>query len=102
MGRQCSQQWTSQELTHDTEVYLQQYTDNIDGELIKYLRFADDIVLINTEINKFNIMLTELKIALENISLKMNTGEAKIMTKENKPIILDNHIVRRIHEYIYI
>lgn len=76
---------------------------NIDGMHLHHLRFADDIVLISTDLDELNIMLNELNEESRKIGLHMNLNKTKIMS--NIPqynITIDNTTIENVDHYIYL
>jgi len=75
---------------------------NINGNRLSHLRFADDIVLISSDADEFEVMLQELKEASQKVGLKMNLQKTKIMSPDNIQVVIDNHTLERVDEYIYL
>lgn len=75
---------------------------NIDGRYLNHLRFADDIVLISTNPEELQEMLSELREVSEEIGLSMNMGKTKVMSPENIIFRVGNDILENVNEYIYL
>ena len=76
---------------------------NIDGTHLHHLRFADDIVLISTDMDELNIMLNELNEESRKIGLRMNLNKTKIMSNDTQyNITIDNTIIENVDHYIYL
>lgn len=75
---------------------------NIDGTYLSHLRFADDIVLLSTDVQKLNTMLSELNEQSEKIGLKMNLNKTKIMSTGDYDITIDNVTIENVEHYIYL
>ena len=54
----------------------------INGEKISNLRFADDVVLISTDVEELNTMVSELNEKGKEAELEMNVKKCKIMSPE--------------------
>jgi len=54
---------------------------NVDGTYFQHLRFADDIVLISSDIQELKNMLESLNKAANAVGLKMNLSKTKIMSR---------------------
>lgn len=75
---------------------------NIDGSHLNHLRFADDIVLISSNIQELKDMLEQLKGAAEGVGLKMNISKTKIMSNTGEDMDVDGIKLESVGEYIYI
>lgn len=75
---------------------------NIDGTFLNNLRFADDIVLINSDINELRSMIQQLNNASKKVGLAMNINKTKIMSSNNDPITIDNERLETVEEYVYL
>lgn len=75
---------------------------NVDGIRLNHLRFADDVVLISTDIEELNVMLKELNAKSKEIGLKMNINKTKIMSNSLHNITIDNTIIENVDHYIYL
>lgn len=74
----------------------------IDGSYLSHLRFADDLVLISSDVNELEQMLQELDRASKEIGLKMNEKKTKIMSQAGIRISIENHQIENVSEYIYL
>lgn len=84
------------------DVSWEQKGINNNGSRLSHLRFADDIVLISSDIDELEVMLQELKEAFQKVDLKINLQKTKIMSPDNIQIVIDNHTLERVDEYIYL
>lgn len=75
---------------------------NIDGSYLNHLRFADDIVLINSNVHELSDMLKQLNDAAREIGLKMNITKTKIISNTEEPIYIDGTQLENVEEYIYL
>lgn len=75
---------------------------NIDGKRLSHLRFADDIVLFSSDTKELATMIQELKEASRIVGLKMNLQKTKIMSPTNIPVIIENHTLEVVDEYVYL
>ncbi|KAL3271590.1 hypothetical protein HHI36_022065 [Cryptolaemus montrouzieri] len=77
---------------------------NIDGELLHHLRFADDIVLISSNVQELQDMILDLNNHSKNVGLEMNISKMKIMTnKNNNPVIhVEGQQLENVENYIYL
>lgn len=66
---------------------------------LSHLRFADDIVLVSSDIAELVAMLRELD---EAVGLSMNLQKTKIMSTNNIQITLGNTNIQTVNEYIYL
>ena len=48
------------------------------------LRFADDVLLFSTSLNKLRVMLCEFKISTEAVGLGIHPGKTKILSNQDK------------------
>src|ERR1700753_4275953 len=53
---------------------------NVNGKFLNHLRFADDIILIATDLDQLQTMMNQLHQVSSKIGLKMNLSKTKIMT----------------------
>lgn len=74
----------------------------IDGKYLNHLRFADDIVLFSSDPAELTTMLQELRVVSEAVGLKMNLQKTKIMSTSNMRVIIENHTLELVEEYIYL
>jgi hypothetical protein len=74
----------------------------IDGVYLNHLRFADDIVLISTDIHELKSMLQDLNHKSNQIGLKMNLDKTKILSNSLENITIDNINVEKVEQYIYL
>lgn len=74
----------------------------IDGTFLNHLRFADDIVLISTDIGELNAMMHDLNEKSKEIGLKMNLSKTKVMTNTQNIITVDNTIIEKVEQYVYL
>lgn len=58
----------------------------IDGGYLNHLRFADNIVLIISELDELQEMLSKLKLASKKVGLTMNLTKTRILTLEEAQI----------------
>lgn len=75
---------------------------NVDGVYLNHLRFADDIVLITSDANELERMMTELHEASLRVGLKMNLNKTKIMSRDDLHIKIENHEFDTVEEYVYL
>ena len=77
---------------------------NIDGEKLRYLAFADDIVLMTNDPRSIESMLQKLNNEADKVGLKIHTGKTQWMTnqKTNQTIKLNNNIISQVEEYKYL
>lgn len=77
---------------------------NIDGEYLSHLRFADDIVITTDSFSEAQQMLTEIKLASENIGLNINFEKTKFMTNlvPNNTMESNGNKVEQVHKYKYL
>ena len=73
----------------------------IDGSYLNILRFADDIVLISSDVSELGEMLEKLNNAAKKVGLKMNLSKTKIMS-DTTDIIIEHRIVENVNEYVYL
>ena len=72
---------------------------------MNHLRFADDIVIISSDVSEIENMLSELSTESRVLGLKMNMKKTKLMFNEyiNKRIVqIHNDVVERVEEYVYL
>lgn len=74
----------------------------IDGSYLSHLRFADDIVLISTDIQELKSMLQDLNEKSKEIGLKMNLDKTKIISNSQEDITIENTIIEKVEKYIYL
>lgn len=75
---------------------------NIDGSYLHHLRFADDIVLISSDVHELSNMLEQLNNASKKIGLKMNIAKTKIISNTKEQIYIDGTKLENVEEYIYL
>lgn len=71
-------------------------------ETIEPPRFVDDIVLFSSDTKELGPMIQELKEASRIVGLKMNLQKTKIMSPTNIPVIIENHTLEVVDEYVYL
>lgn len=70
----------------------------IDGNYLNHLRFADDIVIISSNLKELKGMLEELKTASKVAGLKMNIGKIKFMSLEGESSLsIDSQIIEKVN-----
>ena len=74
----------------------------IDGSFLNHLRFADDIVLISSDIHELAEMTKELNQASKQVGLKMNIQKTKIMSEVNIDVTIDNQQIENVSQYVYL
>lgn len=74
----------------------------IDGLYLSHLRFADDIVLISTDIQELKSMLQDLSEKSKKIGLKMNLDKTKIISNRQEDITIENTIMKKVEKYIHL
>ena len=77
----------------------------INGEFLSHLRFADDIVIISSNPNELEEMLTELAEASIQVGLKMNLQKTKIMFNafaSKKKIMNNSNEIEEVESYVYL
>ena len=78
---------------------------NINGERFNHLRFADDIVCIEDNLDEIENMLRELAEASKKCGLKMNMQKTKIVRNLHVPhrtISVNGIQIEEVEEYIYL
>jgi len=77
---------------------------NVNRNRFNRLRFADDIILhiISGDAGELEEMLQELKEASQAVGLKMNLQKTKIMSPNDIQVVIDNHTLGRVDEYMYL
>ena len=61
----------------------------IDGSHLNNLRFADDIVLISSDVSELGEMLEQLNNAAKKVGLRMNLSKTKIISDTKTDIIIE-------------
>lgn len=81
-----------------------EYGININGKKMSNLRYADDVILTAATFEELQIMIKELEEASRKVGLKMNMKKTKIMTntQEDRNVRIDNCILEKVNEYIYL
>lgn len=74
----------------------------VDGSFLNHLRFADDIVLLSSDIHELVDMINELDHASKQVGLKMNIQKTKIMSRENIAITIDQQQIENVSQYRYL
>ena len=78
---------------------------NIDGETLHHLKFADDIVLISTNVKDASEMLCDLQEQSKKCGLKINLSKTKIMCNTiitPTPVNLAGETIEWVLDYIYL
>lgn len=73
----------------------------MDGVCLNHLRFANDLVLISTDVEELNIMIKELKVESRKIRLSMNLNKTKILNNFQQDVTIGNISLEKDDEYIY-
>ena len=73
-----------------------------DESYLNNLPFADDIVLISSDVSKLGEMLEQLNNASKKVGLRMNLSKIKIMSDIITDIIIEHRIVENVNEYVYL
>ena len=74
----------------------------IDGSYLNNLRFADDIVLISSDVSEHGEMLEQFNNATKKVGLRINLGKTKVMSDITTDIIIEHRIVKNVKEYVYL
>ena len=74
----------------------------IDGSYLNNLRFADDIVLISSDVSELGEMLEQLNNASKKVGLRMNLSKTKKISDTTTDIIIEHWIVKNDNEYVYL
>lgn len=79
-------------------------TIKVDGSYLNHLRFADDIVLISSDVYELKEMLDDLNNASKTVGLSMNLHKTKTMRDSNIEVVLvvNNQIIDNVDKYKYI
>lgn len=77
---------------------------NIDGQKLDHLRFADDIVLMEENLEEMRLMLQELREVSARIGLQINFSKTKFMTSlvPSGSLKIGNNEVELVENYIYL
>ena len=76
--------------------------NQIDGEYLSHLRFADDILICANTPHELQQMLQELPDDSENQGLKMNKSKPKMMMENDTPICVNNTQIENVESDIYL
>ena len=77
----------------------------INGEMLNYLRFADDIVLIGKDGNEIESMINELNEESCKLGMKINMKKTKVMYNSNAAktrVQIGTHEVEQVDDYVYL
>ena len=74
----------------------------IDGSYLNNLRFADDIVLISSDVSELGEMIEQLNNAAKKVGLRKNLSKAKIISDTTTDIIIKYRVVENVNEYVYL
>lgn len=75
---------------------------NIDGSYLSHLRFADDIVLMSSDIQELNDMIRQLNDASKNVGLEMNISKTKMISNTKERVYIDGKEIEKVEEYVYL
>lgn len=75
---------------------------NIDGIHLNHLRYADDLVLISTDVQELNTMINELDEQSRKVGLKMNLNKTKIISSSQQDVIVNSTVIEKVEYYIYL
>ncbi|GFO06077.1 endonuclease-reverse transcriptase [Plakobranchus ocellatus] len=78
------------------------YGINIDGEYLRYLRFADDVALCTEKEEEMEEHLERLNSESKKVGLKIHKGKTKYMTNyiTERSIVIDNENIELVTKYI--
>jgi len=75
----------------------------IGNRRLKYLAYADDIMLCSNDISEVQSMLDDLSLECRKIGLEINVGKTKWMsTAENRSLLLHGKQVEQVTSFIYL
>ena len=74
----------------------------IDRSYLNNQRFADDLVVISSDVSELGEMLEQLNNAAKKVGLRMNLSKTKIMSDTTTDIIIEHRIVENVNEYVYL
>jgi len=78
---------------------------SVDGEMLNNLKFADDVILITSNPNELQTMLTELDEKSKEVGLKMNLKKTQVMYNEHVnavQITLNQVEIKNVTSYTYL
>lgn len=78
---------------------------NINGEQLNHLRFADDVVLIASNVKKLQKMLRELDDESKKIGLKLNRSKTKYMRSRDLKkvkVLINGEEIEEVDKYVYL
>jgi hypothetical protein len=79
------------------------YGLNVNGTRLNHLRFADDIILLEENPKKLQIMVQALADESKEVGLKINASKTKMMTNSCEiDIAIDSFRLDYVHEYVYL
>lgn len=75
----------------------------IDGKRLNNLRFADDVILVSSQVDELGKMAADLKKVCEEVGLKINMSKTKFMSNNPKAkLLLDGTELEKVEEYSYL
>ena len=79
-----------------------EHTLSLSQSLSLDIRYADDTTLLSAIFEKLNLTTKQLDDACHKWGMKINRAKCKILSPENKPIVLDGNEVEHVENFVFL